>query len=166
MEDGGWKMKYTPAIKGYRRLVVWQRAHKVASSVYRLLKAVRLEPWLSSQIMRAAFSVPSNIVEGNARRSPKEYIRFLDTAFASLSELDYQLYFLRDNEIIAAKEYDDLVPAIDEIGNRLIALMRAVSKASKEGTWHQIAEEQAIYEATATSSDHPSSIIHLPEEAV
>ena len=157
-------MKYTPAMKGYRRLVVWQRAHEVASSVYRLLKTRRLEPWLSSQIMRAAFSVPSNIVEGNARRSPKEYIRFLDTAFASLSELDYQLYFLKDNDIIGAAEYETLLPLLDEIGNRLVALMRAVSKSAKEGTWQQIAEERVAYMVDDRMADLPSSIVHLPGE--
>src|SRR5712692_10070495 len=125
--------RYTPAVKGYRRLVVWQRADKLASSVYRLLRQKRLEPWLSSQIIRAAFSVPCNIAEGNARRSPKEYLRFLDVAFASLSELDYQLYFLADNKIIGTAEYEPLVPLLDETGNLLVALMRAVGKSSREG---------------------------------
>lgn len=156
-------MKYTPAVKGYRRLVVWKGAHQAASSVYRLLRSKKLEPWLSSQIMRAAFSVPSNIVEGNARRSPKDYVRFLDTAFASLSELDYQLYLLSDNQIIDAKEYADLLPLLDEVGNRLIALMRAVSKSAKEGSWHQIAEEQGTYSTTDYSADVPSFAFHLPE---
>lgn len=164
MEDGGWKMKYTPTVKGYRRLVVWQRAHEVASSVYRLLKTKRLEPWLSSQIMRAAFSVPANIVEGNARRSPREYVRFLDTAFASLSELDYQLYFLSDNDLLTADEYKGLLPLLDEIGNRLVALMRAVAKSAKEGTWQQIAEERATYMVNDQVADLSSSIFHLPRE--
>lgn len=157
-------MKYAPAMKGYRRLVVWQRAHQVASTIYRLLKSKRLEPWFNSQIMRAAFSVPSNIVEGNARRSPKDYVRFLDTAFASLSELDYQLYFLRDNEIIGPEEYENLLPMLDETGNRLIALMRSVSKAAKEGSWQQIGEERAVYwvDNDPDESHHPSSIFHLP----
>ncbi|HEV8573842.1 MAG TPA: four helix bundle protein [Dehalococcoidia bacterium] len=157
-------MKYAPAMKGYRRLVVWQRAHEAASSVYRLLKTKRLEPWLSSQIMRAAFSVPSNIVEGNARRSPRDYVRFLDTAFASLSELDYQLFFLSDNEIIAPEEYAELLPGLDEIGNRLIALMRAVAKSAKAGTWQQIAEEPGRYSAGADWIDLPPSTFHLPGE--
>lgn len=154
---------WTRASKGYRRLVVWQRAHELVSSLFSLTNDMRLAPWLQSQIMRAAMSVPANIVEGNARGSARDYVRFLDMAFASLSELDYFLYFLRDNNLLDDKAYESLVPLIDEIGNKLIALMRSVSNAAKEGTWQRIGEESTDYLALSESDPHlPSSTFHLP----
>ncbi len=154
---------WTRASKGYRRLVVWQRAHELVSSLFRLTNDMRLAPWLQSQIMRAAMSVPANIVEGNARGSARDYVRFLDIAFASLSELDYFLYFLHDNDLLDDTAYESLVPLIDEIGNKLIALMRSVGKAAKEGTWQRIGEGTAEYLALGDPDRHlPSSSFHLP----
>ncbi len=157
------KATYTPAMKGYRRLIVWQLADRIASSVHRLLRRKRVEAWLRSQAMRAAFSIPCNIVEGNARRSARDYLRFLDTAFSSLAELDYQLYFLANNELITIEEREELQPLLDEAGNRLIALMRSVSKAAVEGAWQQIGEERPEY--VAGDSHLPSSPFHLRGEA-
>ncbi len=154
---------WTRASKGYRRLVVWQRAHELVSSLFRVTNDMRLAPWLQSQITRAAMSVPANIVQGNARGSARDYIRFLDMAFASLSEVDYFLYFLHDNSLLEDEDYESLVPLIDEIGNKLIALMRSVSKAAKEGSWQRIGEETAEYLALADQDLHlPSSSFHLP----
>lgn len=152
---------WTRASKGYRRLVVWQKAHELVSSLFHQTNEMRLDPWFKSQIMRAAMSVPANIVEGNARGSARDYVRFLDTAFASLSEVDYFLYFLHDNKLLSGETYESLVPVMDEIGNRLIALMRSVSKAAKDGTWQRIGEEAADYLALS-DEDLPSSIFHLP----
>ncbi|HET9477116.1 MAG TPA: four helix bundle protein [Dehalococcoidia bacterium] len=156
---------WSPAARGYRRLVVWQRAHELVSALYRLTGEMRLDSWLQGQIMRAAMSVSANIVEGNARGSARDYVRFLDMAFASLAEVDYFLYFLHDNSLLKDEAYESLVPLIDEIGNKLIALMRSVSKADKEGTWQRISEEPAEYLALSDleSVPHlPSPAFHLP----
>jgi four helix bundle protein len=79
----------------HHNLVVWQRADDFFIEVHglthqRFPRHERFEP--SSQLRRAAYSVPSNIVEGIARRHRREAIRFFDIAGASLSELGYGLH--------------------------------------------------------------------------
>jgi four helix bundle protein len=79
----------------HQNLVVWQRADDFFIEVHRLThqrfpRHERFE--LSPQLRRAAYSVPSNIVEGIARRHRREAIRFFDIASASLSELGYGLH--------------------------------------------------------------------------
>ena len=77
----------------HQRLDVWRDAMELPSSVYRMSAALPDSKrfGLTMQMRRAAVSVPSNIVEGAARRSPAEYLRFLSMARGSLSELDTQL---------------------------------------------------------------------------
>ncbi|MFQ5633201.1 MAG: four helix bundle protein, partial [bacterium] len=81
---------------------------------------------LTSQMRRAAVSVPSNIVEGCARESQGEYIRFLEIAFASLRELHYQfslakrLGYIKDDGI---SDYDSKIVEAEKV---LGALMRSL----------------------------------------
>jgi four helix bundle protein len=80
-------------INSYRDLVVWQKAMDLASEVHVLSKAFPKEEiyGLTSQMRRAAISVPSNIAEGQARRSTAEFLNFLSIAQGSLAEVDTQI---------------------------------------------------------------------------
>ena len=80
-------------IHSFRDLRVWQLAMEVVELVYRLSRSFpRSEVYgLSSQIQRAAVSVPSNIAEGHTREHTKEYLQHLSIAQASLAELETQL---------------------------------------------------------------------------
>ena len=82
----------------HQNLVVWQRADDLFVEVH-LLTLQRFPPHeqfeLGSQLRRAAFSVPSNIVEGTAREHHRERIRFFNLAAASLRELGYGLHASR-----------------------------------------------------------------------
>ena len=53
-----------PAERGFRKLVVWQKADELASAVFQVLQGLQAPPWLVSQVARAAVSVPANIAEG------------------------------------------------------------------------------------------------------
>ncbi|MGE5249254.1 MAG: four helix bundle protein [Bacteroidota bacterium] len=90
------------AVRSYRDLVVWQNAIKLAKEVYILVGHFpRQETYaLGDQIRRAAVSVPSNIAEGQARKVPAEFRRFIHIALGSLAELDTQLV-LRRNLVIS-----------------------------------------------------------------
>jgi four helix bundle protein len=82
----------------HEKLVAWQRADDLFINIHHLVKRrfpteERFE--LSSQIRRAAYSVVANIVEGTARRSPKERLHFLNVAEASLAEVGYCLHAAR-----------------------------------------------------------------------
>ena len=79
-------------MRDHKKLRAFELANEIVLLIYRItLKFPKEEVYgLTSQMRRAAISVPSNIVEGCARDSKKEYIRFLDVAFGSLRELHYQ----------------------------------------------------------------------------
>jgi len=77
----------------YRELEVWNLAMALAGQVYQLTAAFPREEryGLSAQMQRSAVSIPSNIAEGNARRSTREYARFVSIASGSTAALQTQL---------------------------------------------------------------------------
>ena len=78
-------------MRDFKKLEIWRRSHKLALYVYRVTKEFpKAELFgLTSQIRRAASSVPINIAEGCGRYSPKELARFLVISSGSLSEVEY-----------------------------------------------------------------------------
>lgn len=76
--------------KGYHKLIVWQKAREFVSLIYKYTDDFpRSEEFgLKGQIRRASVSVVLNIVEGYRRRSTKEFLRFIDFAQASLTEVE------------------------------------------------------------------------------
>ena len=82
----------------YDRLHAWRECHELALAVYRVTKRFPDDEryGLTSQVRRAAFSAAVNIVEGSARRSVKEFRRFLDISLSSLSEVGYSLRFAHE----------------------------------------------------------------------
>jgi four helix bundle protein len=77
----------------YQDLIIWEKSHKLTKEIYSITQNFPKEEQygLTSQIRRAAVSVPSNIVEGFNRRDKKDSLRFYRIAYASLQEVDYQL---------------------------------------------------------------------------
>ncbi len=82
----------------------------------------------TSQIRRAAASVPTNIAEGSKRASPLEYARFLNTAEGSLVETEYLLVLSRDLGLISGRQIEGILKEVDEIERMLSALRRAVMR--------------------------------------
>src|SRR2546427_3772099 len=82
----------------YEKLHAWRECHELALAVYRITKKFPDDEryGLTSQTRRAAFSAAVNIVEGSARRSTKEFRRFLDISLSSLSEVGYALRFAHE----------------------------------------------------------------------
>ena len=80
-------------IKGYKDLIAWQKAMDLVEAIYRLTQPFPSEEkfGLTSQLRRAAVSIPSNIAEGYSRRSRADYVRFLDIARGSANEIETQL---------------------------------------------------------------------------
>ncbi len=85
-------------LSNYRELIVWQRAIDLVKAVYLVTKALPQEETyaLSSQLRRAAISIPSNIAEGYGRNNRKEYIQFLGIAKGSAAEVDTQLVLVTE----------------------------------------------------------------------
>lgn len=80
-------------LKNYKELNVWQRAYHLSLEIYRITRTFPKEEMygLSSQIRRAAVSVPSNIAEGYGRKTTPEYIQALYIAYGSICELETQI---------------------------------------------------------------------------
>ncbi|MGB9206140.1 MAG: four helix bundle protein [Terriglobales bacterium] len=109
----------------YRDLIAWQKAKSVALDVYRCTRRFpRDEVYgLSSQMRRAAVSVPSNIAEGKGRYSRKEFVQFLYHARGSLLELQTQLSIARDLDYIDSAAFKSLESQTEELGRILNGLI-------------------------------------------
>jgi four helix bundle protein len=107
------------------KLVVWQKSHELVLNIYEISKGFPKDEQfgLTSQIRRASVSVPSNIVEGKARGSNKEYKRFLLIARGSLEELKYQLLLAKDLHYINENTYESILKLTDEVGKMLNGLI-------------------------------------------
>ena len=110
-------------IKGYRELVVWQKAMELVKVVYQLLRCFPADERfrLCDQLSRAVISIPSNIAEGNGRESRGEYARFLGIARGSLYETETQLEIAKQLGYV-----DDLTKVFtltSEIRRMLISMM-------------------------------------------
>jgi four helix bundle protein len=112
--------------EGYRDLIAWQKAKGLALDIYLCTqKFPRDEIYgLSSQMRRAAVSVPSNIAEGKGRYSRKEFVQFLYTARGSLFELATQLSIAHDLDYIDLPAFKRLEGSTDELGRILNGLIK------------------------------------------
>ena len=97
-------------------------------NIYKITKTFPKEELygLTSQIRRAAVSIPSNIVEGRARGSNKEYKRFLLISRGSLEEVKYQLLLARDLQYVESSIYNKTVNLTDEVGRLLNGLIKSL----------------------------------------
>ena len=83
---------------------------------------------LVAQLRRAGVSIPSNIAEGSARKSTKEFIHFLHVARGSLAELETQLHLARRIGYLAVVELDATQRSIDEVGRILNAVVAGLNR--------------------------------------
>ena len=117
--------------RAHENLEVWQDAMTSVESIYRLSMSFPDSErfGLTSQLRRAAVSVPSNIAEGAARRSTQEYLRFLSVARGSLAELDTQY------QISIRLGYSESSPALSDLISRVFAKSTALMNvlAKKKG---------------------------------
>lgn len=119
----------------YERFGAWKAAHQLALEVHRVTKAWPVEEryGLISQIRRAAYSVPVNIVEGRARFGAREFRRFLDIAWGSLAEVGYALRYARDLGYLSTEAHAALEARCAEVGRPLYALLRSLHRSAPVG---------------------------------
>jgi four helix bundle protein len=112
----------------YRDLIAWQKAMDLAEQVYRQTAEYPLEEryGLTSQIRRAATSIPSNIAEGQGRRtSDDEFVRFLKIAMSSLCELETQLELSLRLSLMTTTQLAALRQSTNEVGRLINGLIRS-----------------------------------------
>ena len=116
------------AITNYRDLKVWQIAVDVVEAVYRLTREFpKHESYgIAQQIQRAAVSVPSNIAEGHARASTKEFLHYISIALGSLAELETQLIVATRLQYLKTQELDSILQQTDETGKMLRGLQKTL----------------------------------------
>ena len=108
------------------KLIVWQRAHELVLKIYEITKDFPKDEQfgLTSQVRRAAVSIPSNIVEGKARGSNKDYNRFLMMARGSLEEVKYKMLLAKDLKYLDENRYREIYKNMDEVGRLLGGLIK------------------------------------------
>lgn len=116
-------------IKDYKDLIVWQKAMGLVVELYALVKHLPKEEMyaLSSQIRRAAISIPSNIAEGQARNSTKEFIQFLAIAKGSKAEIETQLLLCVKIGYLNEEQIEPAMNTLTEIGKMLNALQQKLT---------------------------------------
>jgi len=117
----------------YERLNAWKSAHEFAVAIYNVTKSFpKSELYgLTSQIRRAAFSVPANIAEGSFKRGSTEFRRFLDTALGSFAEVSYALRFACDVELLQPADFNRLENLRMRVGKLLWGLYAAIARNAR-----------------------------------
>jgi carbamoyl-phosphate synthase large subunit len=133
--------------KHYKELLVWQKGMNLAKLVYKLTVRFPSEEryGLTSQLRRAAVSVPSNIAEGQARHGTKEFLLFLSHAEGSLAELETQLLLSVELGFAQQTEVEPYLREIDELQKMLVSLKRKLSFYSPLATRHSSLPSRAGY---------------------
>ena len=110
----------------YRDLIIFQKADKLAYEIYKLTQSFPKNEMfgLTSQLRRAALSIPTNIVEGHARKSKKEFRQFINISLGSLAETEYLFNFskrLGYHTVSSDTEY-----LLEEVGRVLWSFYRSL----------------------------------------
>lgn len=114
--------------EGFKSLIVWQKSMDLADKVFQLTKKLPKDEQygLTSQMRRAAVSIPSNIAEGSRRTSKKDYVQFLRIASGSAVELETQL--LLTQKWYPAAVSPSVLPLVSEIEKMLSAILRKLGE--------------------------------------
>ena len=115
-------------VRSFRDLAVWQKSIQMAVTVYRLTKGFPKDETygLSSQMKRAAVSIPSNIAEGHGRLNTPEYRQFLGIARGSNFELQTQIEIARKPEIGESKLLDEAEGLSHEVGKMIYGILEKI----------------------------------------
>jgi len=120
-------------MRDFRQLQVWERAHALVLLIYRLTGTFPKQEMygLTSQMRRAAASIPANIAEGCGRSGNGDLHRFLGMAMGSVAELEYFCILAKDLNFFAEDSYRVAQGQLNELQRMLSALIRKVEAARK-----------------------------------
>lgn len=118
--------------QSYRQLVAWQKAMEFVTEIYRATQTFPRDEiyGLTSQLRRAAISVPSNIAEGQARYSRREFNRFLMVARGSLAEIETQITIATSLDYLTSATTRLLLSKTAELGRILNGLIASTKEAA------------------------------------
>ena len=115
-------------VRSYSDLIAWQKAVKLVTEIFRVSKRFPSEELfgLTSQLRRAAISIPSNIAEGQGRLGRKEFLHFLGNARGSLGEVETQIIIARNLDYLSEAEMNDILELSAEVGRILNGLLSSL----------------------------------------
>jgi four helix bundle protein len=118
------------AVKTFNELIVWQKAMDFVDMVYAATAAFPREEiyGLTSQLRRAAVSVPSNIAEGQCRQTTRDFLNFLSIARGSLAEIETQITIAERLRYIDSTKKVDLIEPLKEIARLLRGLSKSLAQ--------------------------------------
>ena len=115
-------------MQNFKELVVWEKGHQFTLKVYEVTKEYPREEIfsLTTQIRRAAYSIPANIAEGCGRSTQKELANFLQISLGSANECEYFLLLSKDLKYLNEETYREMQIEINSIKAMLIKLIAKV----------------------------------------
>lgn len=125
------------SIKSHRDLTVWRKAMDLAKCVYSLTEELpkKEEYRMTSQLIRAAISIPANIAEGNARGSKKDYAHFISIARGSAAELETLLTLAAETNLAAPARIKEIIKMVEEVGRMLNGLRRSLTQSTSDSSF-------------------------------
>jgi four helix bundle protein len=120
-------------MQDYRKLHVWQKAHRLTLDVYAdsAMHLAHRDAWeLRGQVHSAAVSIPSDIAEGSGRGSNPDFRRFCCYALGSANELEYHLLLAKDLRFLPVAVHDRRAEQIQEVRRMLVSLVRTLTTSA------------------------------------
>ena len=116
------------AVKHYGELIAWQKAMDLVELIYRSTRGIPKEELfgLTCQVRRAAVSVPSNIAEGQGRRTTGEFLQFLSVARGSLQEAETQILLGERLHYVAEQNRVEVMNLSSEVGRLISGLISSL----------------------------------------
>lgn len=116
----------------FKELIVWQKSIDLVTKIYKVTEKFPSSEiyGLTSQLKRASISIPSNIAEGNTRRSKADYVQFLRIARGSCSEVETQIIISKNLGFIDEIKFDELSSSIIEISKMLNGLINSLKDSN------------------------------------
>jgi four helix bundle protein len=115
-------------MKTVEELDVFKLSHSLALEIFELTKSFPAGEkfGLVSQMRRAAYSIPMNLMEGGHRLNRKEYRQFVGIAKGSTGEMKYQLLLVKDLKYIIQNKYSELLPQYERVSEMLTKLAKSL----------------------------------------
>lgn len=119
-------------MRDFRKLKVWEKAHELSLAIYRATSTFPGQEsfGLTSQLRRAAVSVPANITEGCGRSGEPELARFLRIALGSASELEYHIILSTDLDYFSKSSSHHLIKQVTDVKRMLTSLIQKLTAES------------------------------------
>jgi four helix bundle protein len=119
-------------VQNFKELKVWEKSHRVVLSIYKITEMFSKEELfgLTSQMRRAAYSIPTNIAEGCGRNGNADFIRFLHISMGSACELEYLLMLAFDLALLKRDDLCKLENEVTEIKRMLTSFISKIKEKS------------------------------------